>query len=389
MSDLPPPSSRGERRRRTKRKRREPDQTFWQRNGRVVRWGITGFFALVAIGVSWMFIIYPSKIGPGPGKEVELTFEHDEPTSSVVEKLVNAGLVASPATFGVYARLVGLKAAPGVHLLTDEASPQELVRRIERIGGASRAKVVIPEGFTRFDIAKRLHTGHVTTEKAFLDATTDPTLLKELAIDGESAEGFLFPATYDFPRDADARDIVRRLKTEFERRFTILEQNHRLGRAQLEQALGFGRKDLVTLASLVEKEAAVDEERPIIASVFLNRLRDPQFKRKVLQCDPTAGYGCLVLRDKVPACAGYAGKITHAINMAPENTYSTYVHEGLPPGPIANPGAKSLEAVLGPANTKYLYFVARGEAHRHAFSETIEEHETAVKAYKERTTAHP
>ena len=92
------------------------------------------------------------------------------------------------------------------------------------------------------------------------------------------------------------------------------------------------------MASLVEKEAAVDEERPIIASVFLNRLRDSTFKRKVLQCDPTAGYGCLVLRDKLPACAGYAGKITHAINMDPQNPYSTYTHEGLPPGPDRQPG---------------------------------------------------
>jgi UPF0755 protein len=118
--------------------------------------------------------------------------------------------------------------------------------------------------------------------------------------------------------------------------------------------------------------------------VFLNRLRDPAFKRKVLQCDPTAGYGCLVMRDKLPACTGYAGKITHAINMDPQNTYSTYTHEGLPPGPIANPGSKSLQAVLAPALTKYLYFVTRGEARRHAFSESIEEHNTAVKDLRER-----
>src|SRR5690606_25798091 len=142
------------------------------------------------------------------------------------------------------------------------------------------------------------------------------------------------------------------------------------GRAQLEGSLGWGRREIVTLASMVEKEAAVDEERPTIASVFLNRLRDPGFKRKVLQCDPTSGYGCLVLGDQVPACDGYAGKITPAINHDPHNTYSTYVREGLPPGPIANPGAKSLEAVLAPANTSYLYFVVR-EGRHHAFSETL------------------
>jgi UPF0755 protein len=177
---------------------------------------------------------------------------------------------------------------------------------------------------------------------------------------------------------------VRRLVSEFDRRYVQLEQNHRLGRAQLDGTLGWGRRDIVTLASMVEKEAAVDEERPLIASVFLNRLRDPTFKRKLLQCDPTSGYGCLLLRDRIPACAGYAGKITHAINMDPLNTYSTYLHEGLPPGPIGNPGMKSLQAVLAPSTTKYLYFVLRGDR-RHTFSETLEDHNTAVKDFKERT----
>jgi UPF0755 protein len=177
---------------------------------------------------------------------------------------------------------------------------------------------------------------------------------------------------------------VRRLVAEFEKRFLSLEQNHRLGRSQLEQSLGWTRRDIVTLASMVEKEAAVDDERAIIASVFLNRLRDPTFKRKLLQCDPTSGYGCLVLRDRVPACATYTGKVTHAINADPANAYSTYVHEGLPPGPIGNPGMKSLQAVLAPASTKYLYFVVRGDR-RHAFSETLEEHNTAVKDFRERT----
>ena len=116
----------------------------------------------------------------------------------------------------------------------------------------------------------------------------------------------------------------------------------------------------------------------MIASVFVNRLRDPTFKRKVLQCDPTSGYGCLAHRERIPACADYTGKITHDINVDPANDYSTYVHEGLPPGPISNPGLKSLTAALSPSSTRYFYFVARGEG-RHAFSETYEAHDTAVK----------
>lgn len=379
-----PASGKGERvkRQRRRRKKVEPESS---RSKGVLFWGLTAVGAALAAALMYFLVLYPSGSGPGSGKDVELTIDEGESTASVIDKLDGAGLVASRSRFAVYARLSSATFAPGPHLLTDDAGPQELLRRLERTGAATKAKVTIPEGFNRFDIGKRLQALHVCSQATFLSATTDPGLLRELALDGESAEGFLFPATYELPKDSDPREVVRRLKTEFERRFTALDQNHRLGRAGLEGSLGWTRREIVTLASMVEKEAAVDEERPIIASVFLNRLRDAAFKRKVLQCDPTAGYGCLVLRDRVPACANYTGKITHAINVDPLNTYSTYVHEGLPPGPIANPGIKSLQAVLAPASTKFLYFVTRGEGRRHAFSETLEEHNTAVKDLRERS----
>ncbi len=376
-------SSKGERRVRRRRVRRSSSPEG-KGGGSAIWIAIFALGAAVAAFATYVLVIYPSSAGPGSGKDVEIVVDRDEPTASVIEKLERASLVRSPKVFALYARLTSLRVSPGIHLLTDDASPNELVRRLEREGNATRAKVTIPEGWNRFDIAKRLQTLHVTWGQAFLDATANTDLLREIGVDGDSAEGFLFPATYDLPLDSDPKDVVRRLVSEFDRRFIQLEQNHRLGRAQLEGTLGWGRREIVTLASMVEKEAAVDEERPIIASVFLNRLRDPAFKRKVLQCDPTSAYGCLVLRDRVPACASFAGKPTHAINVDPLNTYSTYVHEGLPPGPIGNPGMKSLQSVLAPASTKYLYFVVRGDR-RHAFSETLEEHNTAVKDFKERT----
>lgn len=374
--------SKGERRVRRKRVRRSNPP---EARSRTFAWiVILGLGALFAAFATYVLVVFPASAGPGAGKDVEVTIERDASVESVLERLDKAGLVRSPRLFALYARLVGLKAAPGVHLLTDDASPYEIVHRLEREGHATRAKVTIPEGWNRFDMAKRLETLHVAWGQAFLDATANTDLLREIGIEGDSAEGFLFPATYDLPLDSDPKEIVRRLVAEFDRRWSQLEQNHRLGRAQLESGLGWGRREIVTLASMVEKEAAVDDERPIIASVFLNRLRDPSFKRKVLQSDPTSAYGCLALRDRVPSCAGFAGKPTHAINVDPLNTYSTYVHEGLPPGPVGNPGMKSLQAVLAPATTKYLYFVVRGDR-RHTFSETLEEHNTAVKDYRDRT----
>ena len=373
-----------ERRRRRKRSRAKGAEEPAASRG-ILFWVFTVVGGLIAVFAIYFLVIYPSSAGPGRGKEVELTLEHDEPVASVIAKLDAAGLLDSRARFAIYVRLSAATFAAGPHLLTDDAGPGELVRRLERAGSAAKSKVTIPEGWNRYDIGKRLQSLQVASQSAFLAASSDPELLRELALDGDSAEGFLFPATYDLAKDSDPRDVVRRLVAEFERRFAALEQNHRLGRANLEATLGWSRRDIVTLASMVEKEAAVDDERPIIASVFLNRLRDPSFKRKVLQCDPTAGYGCLVLKDKAPGCAGYNGKITHAVNMDPLNTYSTYTHEGLPPGPIANPGVKSMQAVLAPASTKYLYFVTRGEARRHAFSETVDEHNAAVKDFRERT----
>ena len=397
MSDPPSPSrekvpgsGRGQRVKRERRRRKAP--TPEEKNSATTHgalfWAATAAGALLAVLTVYFLVVYPAGSGPGAGKDVEISFDRDEPMASVLDKLDAAGLIGSRTRFAIYVRLSSPKIAPGPHLLTDDASPSELLRRLERLGSASKAKVTIPEGWNRFDIAKRLQTLHVASQAAFLDATVDVTLLRELALDGDSAEGFLFPATYDFPKDSDPRDLVRRLKTELDRRYAQLEQNHRLGVANLETSLGWTRREIIVLASLVEKEAAVDDERPIIASVFINRLRDVTFKRKVLQCDPTAGYGCLVLRDRVPACAGYAGKVTHAVNVDPLNLYSTYVHEGLPPGPIANPGMKSLQAVLAPASTKYLYFVTRGEGRRHQFSETLEEHNAAVKDLRERKEPH-
>jgi UPF0755 protein len=377
MSDRRSPPSQSSSTRRKKKKRSSTDEDFGV--GRALRYVLLVFGALVALSAIGLLLVYPSRKGPGTGKPVAFQVQAGEGTFALAERLADAGLLGSSKVFAIYALSQGGSKgiAVGAHLLTDDVSPGELLRRLQRFGMADRVKVTFPEGFTRFDMARRLEEKHVCTAESFLAATTKPELLQELGLEG-SAEGYLFPATYDLVADADAADLVRRMKTEFDKRLAAIELAHSASRAHLNAELGFGTKQLVILASMVEKEAAVDEERPMVASVFVNRLHDPSFKRKLLQCDPTAGYGCLVLRDKIPACAGFTGKITHDINFAPENTYSTYTHEGLPPGPIANPGAKSLAAAFQPANTRYFFFVARGGG-RHAFSETLDEHNAAVK----------
>ncbi len=366
----------GSRRRRQKRKKRIRLRPVTLLK---LRWAFATFVgAAVVLAATMMFL--PGYQKTGTGAAVEFVVRPEESLGTLADRLAQANVVSNGSLFALWVRAVrGTRyLAPGPHMLEDDLSAEEVLRRLQRRGNTTRAHVTFPEGWTRFDFARQLAADHVAVERAFLDATTDPKLLAELSIDGSSAEGYLFPATYELPKDGDPRDLVRRLVQEFEKRFVAVSRARTASRAQLEKELGFQKREILILASMIEKEAAVDEERPVIASVFLNRLRDPQFKRKVLQSDPTSGYGCLVMGDRIPACAGYTGKITRAINVDPANPYSTYVHERLPPTPICNPGTKSIEAVLSAPRNRYLYFVAKGGG-RHTFSETYEDHTAAVK----------
>ena len=353
------------------------------KGGRGAFYAALALLVLVSLGAGAFLFGYPLTRGPGTGRGVELFVPGDESADALAARLAAAGLIKSPRLFAVYLRLTGgaASAAHGAHILTDDLTPRELVARLERSPFAGRAHVTFPEGWTRFDMARRLLDKGVCTAKSFLDATTDPDLLKELRLDGlASAEGYLFPATYDFAYDADAKDVVRRMKTEFDRRWSAAEGRHGSSLLDLGNALGWGMRQIVTLASMVEKEAGVDDERPLIASVFVNRMRDPAFTPKLLQCDPTAGYGCLVMPGEIPSCAGYSGKITHDLVADAANPYNTYKHEGLPPGPIANPGLKSLEAAMAPPPTKWLYFVAHANKDgRSTFSETYGAHTSAIR----------
>jgi UPF0755 protein len=383
---------RPKKRRRPARKRKTPtpgaDPPEPEIRSSAGKWALVVALAVIGLAAGALLFVYPLAHGPGVGRrDVVVILPGGESPEALAERLTAAGLVAHPRLFAVYLRLTGgaEAAVKGEHFLTDDLSPRELVARLERSPYASHTKITIPEGWTRFDIARRLQLGRVCSQRAFLDATVDPELLAELRLDADpggavapSVEGYLFPATYDLAEDADARDVVRRMKTEFDRRWAAAEARHASSVLSLGQSLGWGVREIVTLASMVEKEAAVDDERALIASVFVNRLREPTFTPKLLQCDPTAGYGCLVMPAQIPSCAAYTGKITHDIVADAANPYNTYKHEGLPPGPIANPGTKSLEAAMAPAVTKWLYFVAKGDGHS-AFSETYGQHAAAVR----------
>jgi len=224
-------------------------------------------------------------------------------------------------------------------------------------------ELVVPEGYSIFEIAALVAREGLTTREDFLAAARNPALLRSVAPGAPSLEGFLFPATYQLPRRLSGEEIaaamVRRFQQEWEK---VTAEGHNPAGLSLQQA--------VTLASLVESETRQADERPLVAGVFLNRLR----RRYPLQCDPTVAYA-LELAGK------YTGKLSSR-DLRFESQYNTYRRIGLPPGPIANPGTMSLRAALDPSPTDHFYFVANAEG-GHIFSRTLAEHNRNVARYRQ------
>ncbi len=342
-------------------------------------------FALAALFFASVRIL-AGRAGPGGGAPISLDVPAEVTARDLGAMLADAGAARSATLASLYLGIFGTPkhVVPGPHLLDDAWSLARIREALERAPDRERAKVVIPEGLHQFAIADRLEASRVCAREAFLAVATSPVVLESLDVPAapgaspESAEGFLFPATYELPVDSRPEDVLGRLVAESSSRWARIAKAHPEGVARLERDLGWGRREIVALASMVEKETGAGEERPLVASVFLNRLRDPAFSPKLLQSDPTTGYGCLRARERVPSCATYEGRVTGEMNRDRLNPYSTYVREGLPPGPIANPGDAAIAAVLSPAQSTFLYFVAKGGG-RHHFSSTYEEHLRAIR----------
>ena len=331
----------------------------------------------VSLGSLWVW----SRLGgPGEGRAFSIAVPTGASAAALSEHLLILGASRSPRLFQAYLALLNPRFAPmpGEHLLNDGNSPHQLVERLSRGSGRTSELVTLPEGFQFIQVGQRLEHSQVCTLAAFRRAVNDAALLREVAIEGVSAEGYLFPASYRFLADSDAREVIRVLVAETKRRLRHAFDSHPGRMEQLTREYGFHERDVLTLASMIEKEAQAPDERALIASVFFNRLRDPDFRPvRMLQSDPTASYGCVVLGAEVPTCVDFHGAVTPSLLRDAANPYNTYRHAGLPPGPIANPGVASIEAVLAPVASDFLYFVAKGGG-RHSFSRTFAEHREAL-----------
>ncbi len=331
------------------------------------------------------FAGYPDRPGRGSGQVIAVEIASGSSFPTVLERLVAAGVVDSQDAlyFRVFVLRSGAanKIAAGEHSFRDDMSAKEIVEELLRKPREEELSVTIPEGKHMLDVAQIVADAGLSTRAELEAAMRDTALLSTLKIQGPTAEGYLFPDTYRFSKRATATQIVTRLVQRHRQVWSELERKHRGDLRTLAQDFGWGPHEVVVLASIVEKETAVPSERPLIAGLFQNRLRFKEFKSKRLETDPTIIYGCTVPTEKSAACKEFAGRIRRIHLTDPDNPYNTYTHQGLPPGPISNPGREALEAVLAPTESRYLFFVAKNDG-THVFSKTVAEHEAWVDKYQ-------
>ena len=273
------------------------------------------------------------------------------------DSLAEAGLVGSRRIFRLYGRAMGgdRNIKPGTYLLKNGTPWRDIVKALN--GGRGLVNTLtIPEGYTIQQIKPVLARTLFVPPESVDAAVRDTALLRRLDVPTETLEGYLFPDTYAFPAGTTASQAVREMVRGFERRWKPEWDS-------LLPELKINRNDLVTMASLVEKEARVAEERPVIAAVYYNRLR----RGMLLQADPTVQY----------AMGRHVSRVMYK-DLTTKSAYNTYLHKGLPPGPIASPGAASLAAAANPAKVDYLYFVARPDG-RHEFRNTLAQHNNAIR----------
>jgi UPF0755 protein len=309
---------------------------------------------LAVAGAGWM-ILTPF----GPANETFVEIEPGSSATRIAQQLQSAGVVRSQFAFDLWREVRRGKLKAGEYRFDHPAPLTEVYDRIAR-GDVFTVAVTVTEGATVFDVAARLEQAGIGTREAFLDQQARLTeLVADIDPKAKTLEGYLFPDTYRFPRRATPGQVAAAMVRRF-----------RLEAAQL--GLKENVHEVVTLASLVERETAVDAERPLVASVFENRLA----KRMPLMTDPSVIYGLEVQHE-------WRGAI-HASDLKRDTPYNTYVHAGLPPGPVANPGLPSLRAAMAPAQSDYLYFVAAGAnpQGKSLFSATLEEHARDVSGYR-------
>jgi UPF0755 protein len=310
-----------------------------------------------ALGLGWFYFWLFLKSPGSPHLGIrQVTIRPGMNAQSVAQLLSTEGIVTNTEKFYLlcWFRKAGQKLKAGEYAFLPLSTPDQILDQMVR-GRAIIQRVTLPEGSTLHDVVRTLEEKGLASSKEILRLVEDRSFIKATGLNAPSLEGYLFPETYFFQKTQGEAAMLKMMVQQFWRH---------LPEGWEQQAAGFGLSlpEIVTMASMVEKEAVADFERPVIAGVFYNRLR----KKMPLQSDPTAVYDL----------TGFSGPISGSHLKRP-SPYNTYQNQGLPIGPICNPGAKSLRAALYPEKVSYLYFVSNRDG-THQFSETLAEHNKAV-----------
>jgi UPF0755 protein len=308
-----------------------------------------------------------------PAGQVFVLLHPGYSTRRIAAELKGAGVIRNEQAFVLWRYLHhGRSLKAGEYLFEKPANIVDIQRRIGH-GDVYFHTVVVPEGFTMFDIARAIQAAGLGPAEDFLKvAQTDTDLISDIAPGAHSLEGYLFPDTYQFTRMMTMEEMAGAMVKQFRQVARQVGLIPEAGAAPDPPAAPSSSNDIqrtVIMASIVEKETAVPEERPEVASVYYNRLA----KRMALDADPSIIYAELL-------AGSYQGALHHA-DMQFSSPYNTYRNGGLPPGPIGNPGRSALEAAMHPAQSDYYYFVADAQGH-HRFAKTMEEHDKNVTAYR-------
>jgi len=323
---------------------------------------------LAALGIgAGVFAVRSLSPVAGSEQSVHFRVHRGSNLGAVARDLERERLVRRAWAFETLARWRGLEGElrAGEYDLSPHLSTGEILQRIAE-GRVRTYRIVIPEGLRAVEIAQRLEEKGLADPDEFLTAVRDQELVNELGVEGESLEGYLFPETYQLARGLPAAETARAMVTQFHAVWPEI--------APGSEALGLSMLETVTLASIVEKETGAPGERFLIAAVFHNRLR----RGMRLETDPSVIYG-------IPH---FDGNLRRADLEDAGNPYNTYQIPGLPPGPIANPGAAALRATVAPASSSYLYFVSRNDG-THEFSSSYAEHAAAVDRFQKRRGGPP
>lgn len=330
---------------------------------RVLVWlALAVILALLAAGVfglrQWFFQRWP--VTP-PGVQ-RVTIAPGSALPQIALQLEQSGVIGNAERFVRMTRWreATQKIKAGEYEFSKAATPGEVLDRLVA-GDVIKVRITIPEGFALKEIAARVAAAGIGTAEQFRRLASDPARIRKLGIPATTLEGYLFPETYIVTTTTAPEDVIRAMVAQLNRQLTP----ELLTTAK---ARGLDRHALITLASIVQKEAGNEEEMPLIAAAFHNRLR----KGMRLQADPTVIYGVI----------NFDGNLTRR-HLTTPTPYNTYTRAGLPPGPIASPGLAALRAAAFPAQSQALYFVARGDG-RHEFNVTLEAHNRAVNRYQRR-----